>query len=205
MEYFWQKKAFAEGPCLGQRWVSPAGSAESLCGRAGGRGGPGWAQKTRLRAEQVDGSTGRPAFSLAAPSDRMAAQLLKSGRKAARGLCSVQPHPARSPAGIQGAGFQWAPFWDPNSLGMLDGAVQGAEKRATLLHDAVEVGLVKEVTLGVAEVLGTEPGRGPGWLEETLGLEWSWALAARSGGHIPPLPFALPASASPAKVHLPGL
>lgn len=40
---------------------------------------------------------------------------------------------------------------------MLDGPVQGAEKCATLFHHAVEVGLVKEVTLSIAEVLGTKP------------------------------------------------
>lgn len=49
---------------------------------------------------------------------------------------------------------------DPHSLGMLDGSVQGAEKCAALLHHAVEVGLVEEVTLGVTEVLGAKPGRG---------------------------------------------
>lgn len=52
-----------------------------------------------------------------------------------------------------------APSEDPNSLGMLDGPVQGAEKRATLLYHAVEVGLVKKVALGITEVLGTKPGR----------------------------------------------
>lgn len=47
---------------------------------------------------------------------------------------------------------------DPHSLCVLDGPVQGAEERATLLHHTVEVGLVQKVTLGVTEVLGTEPG-----------------------------------------------
>lgn len=59
---------------------------------------------------------------------------------------------------------------DPHSLCMLDGPVQGAEKCTTLLHHAVEMGLVEEVTLGITEVLGTKPSqleglcqrRGPG-------------------------------------------
>ena len=58
---------------------------------------------------------------------------------------------------------------DPHSLGMLDGPVQGAEKRAALLHHAVEVCLVKEVTLGVTEVLGAKPGQRKQRSEETPG------------------------------------
>lgn len=51
---------------------------------------------------------------------------------------------------------------------MLDGPVQGAEKRSTLLHHTVEVCLVKEVTLGVTEVLGAKPGQRKQWSEESL-------------------------------------
>lgn len=69
---------------------------------------------------------------------------------------------------------------------MLDGPVQGAEKRAALLHHAVEVSLVKEVTLGVAEVLGTEPGQGSPLVR--LGVQCGWAPAARTGGLASPSP-----------------
>lgn len=92
----------------------------------------------------------------------------------------MQPR-ALSQAGMNRAWFTRVP--DPHSLGVLDGPVQGAEKRAALLHHAVEVGLVEEVTLGVAEVLGAKPGRGASRLEETPGLWagqggwWGWPLA----------------------------
>lgn len=88
---------------------------------------------------------------------------------------------------------------DPHSLGVLDGPVQGAEKRAALLHHAVEVGLVKEVTLGITEVLGAKPGRGTG------GQRRPWGTGHHDGGCGPHCSFALPGSPSPSKVHLPGL
>lgn len=112
----------------------------------------------------------------------------------------MQPR-ALSQAGMNRAWFTRVP--DPHSLGVLDGPVQGAEKRAALLHHAVEVGLVEEVTLGVAEVLGAKPGRGASRLEETPGLApgpWPPGLV----GLALPSPL-LTQSPSPAKVHLPGL
>ena len=107
----------------------------------------------------------------------------------------MQP-PALSQARMNRTWFTRVP--DPHSLGVLDGPVQGAEKRAALLHHAVEVGLVEEVTLGVAEVLGAKPGRGASRLEETPGLWpgqggwWGWPLAPGTRGFGPPLPLAHP-------------
>lgn len=74
---------------------------------------------------------------------------------------------------------------DPHSLGVLDGPVQGAEKRAALLHHAVEVGLVEEVALRVAEVLGAKPGRGAGCSEETLALWRGWGNSLVGGTRAP--------------------
>lgn len=76
------------------------------------------------------------------------------------------------------------PSPDPHSLGVLDGPVQGAEKRATLLHHTVEVSLVKEVTLGITEVLGTKPGQRSRLVRKYPGaLAW-WGCVVRLGiGH----------------------
>lgn len=172
------------GPWLGQGWVSPGDSA----GCAGA-------------------SKGKPTFFQVAPSEKKPAQLPNllgtahgSCWEAARGLCGPHPHPAQSQAGIRGLGSSGPTA--PDSLGMLDGAVQGAEKRPALLHHAVEVGLVKEVALGVAEVLGTEPGRGAVVRREPGALAW---CSGAGGGAGPSLTLVLPAGPSPAKVHLPGL
>lgn len=81
---------------------------------------------------------------------------------------------------------------------MFDGPVQGAEECATLLHHAVEVRLVEEVTLGITEVLGTKPiqrsqqGRGGSSQSELLATGRPPSLLA-------------PGGSSPAEVHFPGL
>lgn len=66
---------------------------------------------------------------------------------------------------------------------MLDGPVQGAEKRATLFHHAVEVGLVKEVTLSIAEVLGTKPDQGNRLVRGDPGAPASLSCVMGLGAH----------------------
>lgn len=121
--------------------------------------GPGWWLSKRR--------VGKPAFSQTAPSEKKPAQLLKSGGNDTQVFhgrqqeaCEMSsPTQPRARLGKMGLGLNGPPPGTPDSLGMLDGPVQGAEKCAALLHHAVEVGLVKEVTLGIAEVLGTKPGQ----------------------------------------------
>lgn len=59
-------------------------------------------------------------------------------------------------------------------LGMFDSSIQGAEKGSTFLHHAVEMHLVEEVTLRIAEVLGAKPGqsRQEGILQKAPGEKW---------------------------------
>lgn len=45
------------------------------------------------------------------------------------------------------------------SLGVFDGSIQGAEEGTAFLHHTMEMHLVKEVALCVAEILGTKPGQ----------------------------------------------
>lgn len=42
-------------------------------------------------------------------------------------------------------------------LGVLDGSIQSAEEGPTFLHHTMEVHLMEEVALCIAEVLGTKP------------------------------------------------
>lgn len=44
-----------------------------------------------------------------------------------------------------------------HSLCVFYGPVHGAEEGTTVLYQAVEVNLLQEVTLGLAEVIGVEP------------------------------------------------
>lgn len=82
---------------------------------------------------------------------------------------------------------------DPHSLRVFDGSVQGAEKRTALLHHTVEVGLVEEVTLGIAEVLGAEPGQKSSSVRESQSEVGPWPpgwVAARPS--VAPHPRPLP-------------
>lgn len=88
---------------------------------------------------------------------------------------------------------------------MFDGSVQGAEKRTTLLHHTVEMGLVEEVTLGITEVLGAKPGQKSSAVRESQSEVGPWPPGWMSVR--PSIARHLPFSAepSPAEVHLPGL
>lgn len=51
----------------------------------------------------------------------------------------------------------WLKVGTFHSLGMFDGPVHGTEEGAAVLHQAVEVHLLQEVALGLAEVFGVKP------------------------------------------------
>lgn len=192
--FFGLGKAFSGGPCPVR-----AGSLQLALQAAPGVGlGLHWPGELRGQAGLSRGSVGTPA------SEQKPARRLGSGGNG-HGSCSEgreacaasSPTGPRAKRGSQnGAGFKWAPSEDPHSLGVLDGPVQGAEKRPALLHHAVEVGLVKEVTLGVAEVLGTEPGQGSQLVRGGPGAPvrpgvpcgWAGGLASPSPWLSPPAP-----------------
>lgn len=62
------------------------------------------------------------------------------------------------------------------SLGVFDGSIQGAEEGTAFLHHTMEMHLVEEVALGIAEILGTKPGqsRQAGILGKAPKDKWCW-------------------------------
>lgn len=50
-----------------------------------------------------------------------------------------------------------APEPERSSLGVFDGSVQCAEKRPTILHQAMKMDLVQEITLAFTEIISVIP------------------------------------------------
>lgn len=50
-----------------------------------------------------------------------------------------------------------APELERSSLGVFDGSVHCAEKRPTILHQAMKMDLVQEITLGFTEIISVIP------------------------------------------------
>lgn len=50
-----------------------------------------------------------------------------------------------------------APELECSSLGVFDGSVHCAEKRTTILHQAMKMDLVQEITLGFTKILSVIP------------------------------------------------